>query len=340
MEYGLLLPPIYNPAELVKIARCVEEMGFSSFWYPDEKFFRDCYVGLSLVAEHTDQINLGPCVTEPYSRHPIMTAVSIASLSEIAPGRTWLGLGAGGRGFQAMGIQRQRPARAIREAVQIIRDLLAGERVDYQGQVIQINDRPLDFSPPEQIPILIATGFGHKIQTLAGEIADAVMLANYASKEAIAAGISRIRAGAKKANRTLENIRLISRVDVAVNLDGNLAREAVAPKILSAIRASYPSLTYFDDLPDFELSSKFLSVIRQKDYKARTFYADPENSAPLIPPELYHHFSVAGTPDEVARQLEGIRSLGVFDEITLLPVPSSKQTIHDCLLLVQDLVFA
>ena len=131
MEFGVLIDPVHTPNELIEIAENVENWKFSSFWYPDEKFFRDCYVGLTLVANHTHQINIGTCVTEPYARHPILTSAGIGSLAEVAPRRTWLGLGAGGRGFRAMGIVRQQPAVAIREAVVMIRRFLAGELVNY-----------------------------------------------------------------------------------------------------------------------------------------------------------------------------------------------------------------
>ena len=336
MEFGLLIPPIYIPADLVKITEFADKNGFASFWYPDEKFFRDPYIGLAQIALNSQQLRIGPCVTDPYSRHPIMTAAAIASLEELAPGRTWLGMGAGGRGFQAMSIERKSPVTAIREAVEIIRRLLAGENVDYKGQVLRLISRRLDFEPPGFVPILIATGHGQMIQMLAGEIADGVMLANYASKSTIETGISRIKMGAEKSNRSIKDLRMISRVDVAIHPESKEARKAIAPKILSAIRASYPALTYFDDLPEFELSSKFLSILKLKDYQSRTFYANPDHCAPLIPEELYQHFSITGNPTDVGRQIEEIRALGYFDEITIHPVPSGEQTIFDCLDLLKE----
>ncbi len=80
-KYGILVESIFQPSELIAIAKQVEDMGFNHIWYPDEKFFRDCYIGLCLVAQNTHHIALGPCVTDPYSRHPIMTAAAIASLA-------------------------------------------------------------------------------------------------------------------------------------------------------------------------------------------------------------------------------------------------------------------
>lgn len=117
VSLGVLIDPILPPNELVDLARRVESWGVSSFWYPDEKFFRECYIGLALVASHTRRMRLGPCVTDPFSRHPIQTAAAIGTLAEVAPGRVWLGVGAGGRGLKEMGLQPQKPAVAIREMI-------------------------------------------------------------------------------------------------------------------------------------------------------------------------------------------------------------------------------
>jgi 5,10-methylenetetrahydromethanopterin reductase len=337
-KYGILIESIFQPSELITIAKQVEDLGFIHFWYPDEKFFRDCYIGLCLVAQNTRHIALGPCVTDPYSRHPIMTAAAIASLAEVAPNRTWLGIGAGGRGFQAMGVERDRPALAIRDAVCIIRELLAGKIVDYKGDVINLHERSLDFEPIQQVPIMIATGHGRFVQSLAGEIGDAVMLANFSSPPTILAGIENVKKGASKSRRNLKDIYMILRVDVSVHSDKRIARIGVAPIILSALRASYPELAYLEVLPDFEMSSKFLRVLGKNDYKSRTFYRDPENCAPLIPSELYENLALVGEPEEVREKIKAIIDLDVFNEITIRPVPAGEQTIQECIKIIHQVL--
>src|SRR5688500_3233121 len=109
-----------------------EAEGYADFWYSDEKFYRDPWVGLTLAALESRAIRLGPGVTEPYARHPARLAMAIASLDEVAGGRAVLGIGAGGTGFPPMGIERRKPAVALREAVAVIRALLAGETVTYE----------------------------------------------------------------------------------------------------------------------------------------------------------------------------------------------------------------
>lgn len=333
MEFGVLVDPVITAAELIDLAQRLEGWGYTHFWYPDEKFFRECYIGLTLVATNTKSLQLGPCVTDPYSRHPIMTAAAIATLSEIAPGRTWLGLGAGGRGLSEIGITQERPAKAIREAITIIRGLLRGESVDFQGEIIQLRNRPLDFQPANDVRIMIGTGHGRFIQQLAGEVADSAMLANYASPETIRKALAWIEKGAQKAGKALSDLHLISRVDVAIHADRSAARQAVAPKVLSAVRSSYPELSYLDDLPPFDMTSEFVRVLGRKDYATKSYYANPAHSAPLIPPILTDHLAVAGTPAEVTARLQAIAEVGI-NQITIRAVPCEDQTMSESLALI------
>ena len=86
----------------------------------DERFFREVYSGLTLAAVHTRNIKLGTMVTDPYTRHPALTAMAIATLDEVAEGRAVLGLGAGVAGFSEMQLVRRQPAQAMREAVTVV----------------------------------------------------------------------------------------------------------------------------------------------------------------------------------------------------------------------------
>ena len=133
MKAGLLLLG-HDPLErLAGLARLAEAAGFDHLWLADERFFREVYSSLAVCAAHTRAIALGPCVTDPYSRHPALTAMAIATLDELSGGRAVLSIGAGISGFAELGIRRERPARALREAIMLVRRLLAGKTVDLAG---------------------------------------------------------------------------------------------------------------------------------------------------------------------------------------------------------------
>ncbi len=317
INFGGLIPSNIPYQEMVQIARNCEQSGFSSFYYPDEKFYRDCYVGLTLVSRETSKIRLGTCVTDPFSHHPMQISVAIGSLAEVAPNRVVLGIGAGGRGLREIGYQMDRPVVAIRESIEIIRKLLAGERVNYSGKIKYIDNLPLDFPTPNYIPIMIGTGHGTLIQQLAGEVADIVMLANLSSVESIKKALENVKKGAKKAGRDFSSLELIARIDIAVDNDHIKAQRAVAPNILSALRSSYPRLEYLDLINEFNMSSRLIQALQKKDHKTKQFYSNPKNSAPLIPDILFESLAIVGTPNEVANKLREIINLNLFAEIAI-----------------------
>src|SRR5579864_1051446 len=151
-ELGLLVLPERPVGELVELAKHAEELGYDYIWVADEKFYRDPMVVLSAMALQTSHVILGTGVTEPYARHPALIAMALGTLAEVAPRRVVIGIGAGGPGFPPMGVVRRKPARALVEAVAILRGLLAGERVTTEGEVLSFRGGSLNF-PSQPLPI-------------------------------------------------------------------------------------------------------------------------------------------------------------------------------------------
>ena len=109
MRLELLMLGDVLVAQLVERARLAEASGFDAVWLADERFYRDVYTSLAPVALATSRVQLGPCVTDPFARHPALTAMAIATLDEVSRGRAVLGIGAGVSGFAELGIQPHKP---------------------------------------------------------------------------------------------------------------------------------------------------------------------------------------------------------------------------------------
>ena len=110
MNLELLMLGDQPVAQLIERARLAEACSFDAVWVADKRFYREAYSVLAQVASTTQRIRLGPCVTDPFARHPALTAMAIATLDEISALRAVLGLGAGVSGFAELGIQPRRPA--------------------------------------------------------------------------------------------------------------------------------------------------------------------------------------------------------------------------------------
>src|SRR5262249_4537098 len=144
--------------EVAELAVRAEALGYDDVWLADERFFREVYATLAVVAQRTTRVRLGPCVTDPFTRHPALTAMAIATLAEIAGGRAELGMGAGVSGLRELGIDGARSATAIHEAIALVRELLAGETVTVKGQRVSFHDGRLDFTPLRaDVPIYVAS---------------------------------------------------------------------------------------------------------------------------------------------------------------------------------------
>src|SRR5262249_56381728 len=133
LRIGSLILPAYEPARLADLAALAEDTGYDDFWLADERFFREVYACLTLCALRTHRIRLGPCVTDPYSRHPALTAMAMATMDGISNRRAVLGLGAGVSGFRELGVDTSRSAVGIRGAGGRIRPLLPGGTVTGRG---------------------------------------------------------------------------------------------------------------------------------------------------------------------------------------------------------------
>ena len=293
---GLLLFADYSLEELVGLGRLCEQLGYRSFWYTDVRFGRECYVGLSAVASHTSRLRLGPGVSDPYTRHPAMTAAAIATFDELSGGRALLGLGVGGQGFRELGIERRLPVAALRETVEIVRGLLRGETVSLQGKVISLSHARLHFEPIRaDIPIYFAT-HGAQVSKLAGRIADGVLIANTLHPRMLDRYLGRIHEGMAQANREPGSFDLGLRVEACISDDGEAAFAVMRRRMAARLMGQYPHWAYLDEM-GVQLPEAFESIASTKD-SGRV-----DEAAALMPPEIVEHTVLAGNAERVAERL-------------------------------------
>ena len=312
-DLGLLVHPSEPVHELIRTAQRAAQVGYGTLWIADEKFYRDPWVVLTAVAGATTHVRLGTGVTEPYARHPALIAAAMATLAELHPERDLvIGLGAGGPGFPPMGIVRRRPTKAIEEAVAILRGLLAGERVDFEGEVVSFRGGSLNFAS-RTLPIYVAARAKGMLAT-AGAVADGVILGPYASREALAYAIGIADAKRKGGARP----RMVARVDICIASTREAAREAVRTMVALPVWVSYPNLGYVDAL-GISLPQELLRLIARRDY------GDIPAAGRMLPPEMIDHYAIAGTDEDVAERLRDIRPL--VDELIVHPVAPPGGTI-------------
>lgn len=299
LPVGLLLYSEYPTRELIETAKLTERLGYNQLWYTDVRFQRDCFVGLAAIAANTERIFLGPGVTDPYSRHPAQTAAAIASLDELSGGRALVGLGVGGSGFNQIGLEAPLPVAAMREAVDAIRRLLAGEEVTIEGKVITVRNGRLDFKTiQDRIPIYFAT-HGAQVTRLAGQIADGVLFANMLVPDAVAHYLGLLMEGMQAAGRDPDSMTVALRFEVAMADDHAAAVEVMRRRVATRLVGQYPKWDYLEHL-GVTIPTEFREVAERKDKRL------VKEAMAALPDEVLQRTVLVGQPQEIASQIQRV----------------------------------
>lgn len=284
-------------AELGDLGQLSEQLGYRYFWYVDTRFKPECYLGLAAVAARTSSIMLGTGVTDPFSRHPAITTVSIATLDEMSGGRAVLGLGAGGATLRQLGIDWKLPVAALRESVDVIRRLLLGEEVTLEGKVISLERGKLQYQPlrPE-IPIYFAT-HGAQVTKLAGEVADGILLANTVAPDELAPFLERIGEGLAVSGRPRSAFDLCVRLEIALDDDEEAAFMVMKNRVVTKLINEYPKWDYLAKR-GITLPAAFEEAAAQKQPVSA--------AATLFPNEVVGSLTLAGNAERIAQQISAV----------------------------------
>ncbi len=310
--------------ELAEMARRVEEWGYDNLWLADERFFREVYACLTVCAHSTSRIKLGTCVIDPYTRHPALTAMAIATVDEISGGRAVLGIGAGISGFAALEIEWKRPALALRESVELIRALLKGGKVDYHGEMVRFFDGELNFKPVRtEIPIYIASNSPMGLRA-AGRVADGVISSSCANEATVDYIKGQVSKGASRAGRNASDIEVVARLNSCISPDGEGARGAVRRGVVQTL------ITY----TGFAIESGVVFPEPLKRTLEETGYThDPatlDAIARELPEEFIDIFTLAGTAEEVTERVVKLANRGVT-HVMVRPVAPPGGVARDTL---------
>jgi 5,10-methylenetetrahydromethanopterin reductase len=308
--------PTLEPARLADIAELAEGVGYDDFWLADERFFREVYACLTLCALRTRRIRLGPCVTDPYSRHPALTAMAIATLDEISGGRALLGIGAGVSGFRELGIEASRSAVALREAVELIRRLLTGEVVTVNGREIAFSDGRLDFMPMRSdVPIYIASQRAGGCRA-AGRVADGAIMQGAVAEPLVRFFRETVHGGARDAGRDPARVALVARLNVCVHDDRTAAREVMRPTIARSLSAQRP------DFFTFATAGLSLPAGLREKVLALPYTHDPaplRAVAPEVPDAFVDACTLTGPPEVIATEIVRLARAEIA-EVVVYPV--------------------
>jgi 5,10-methylenetetrahydromethanopterin reductase len=227
ISFGLRIPPCRSATEVADCVREAERAGFDVAWLPDSQFlWRDVWATLALSATVTESIRLGTCVTNFETRHPSVTAAAAGTLDELAPGRVILGVGTGDSSIKTLGLRPTRLDR-MREQIALVRTLLQGEPVDFDGRRMRI-----EATPAQPAPIYMAAN-APKALALAGELADGVILLAGLRPGLLQTSLAHVASGAARAGRSLDDLDVCVGTICHVTGDEREAARIVKPYVVA-----------------------------------------------------------------------------------------------------------
>ena len=176
MRFSLRLNNDLPLADYITLARAAEEAGFDQFWISNDLFLRSALAILPALAVATAHIELGTGIVNPYTLNPGEIAMFAATMDELSGSRFNLGLAAGaGEFLKWVGIEQGATLGALRETIDAIRRLQAGERAAIDGSFLHWRSEAyLRFAAPRCTPIYIGA-MGPKMLALSGELADGAL---------------------------------------------------------------------------------------------------------------------------------------------------------------------
>lgn len=287
-----------DPRRLVLTVRQAEAAGFDHLWFPDSQLRNgDVFVNVLTAAQHTERARVGTLLVNPVTRHPSVTAASIAAVDLWAPGRVLLGIGAGDTAVLQVGL---RPARLAETeaAVRTIRGLLAGEDLALGWTA------PSRLREPRPVPVIVA-GSGPRTIRMAGRSADGVVIRVGTDPELLAWSYEEFTAGAREAGRDPASLFVAGHFHTVLAEDQALvlARGRVmAAGYYEVNRGLWRRLGLAWPCAPVE---KLLEVVRPDFHHA--FDMDlAARMVEAIPPDVARRFCLMGTAGEVRAQLDAL----------------------------------
>lgn len=320
---ALYLQDAHSLQEGIELAKYAEEKGFEAVWQAESRLVRDCVVPMAAFAAHTSTLKVASGVTNNWTRNIGLLAATFLTLDDLAQDRIICGIGAWWDPLASkVGIKRRRPLKAMRETVEVLRRLLAGENVTFHGEFHQVEDIQLDVvhgrKGPRNVPIYVgATGM--KMMELTGEIADGVCLNYLVHPDYNLRAMDALERGAKKAGKSIDDVDRPQLVICSVDNDRKKALDG-ARKMMTQYLGQQPHL-----MKASGVSQELLDEIHQ----VLTWPATDEQieaAMHLVPDDVVQMCTASGSPAEVKAKVREYIDNGATCPI-LYPLGDAKLMI-------------
>ena len=313
---GAFIATSTPPEEIGPLAARIEQLGFGEVWVAEDYF---CYGGFTAALaalNATRHIRVGLGVLASVARHPAVTAMEIATIARMHPGRFLPGIGHGVPAWtDQMAATAKSPLSALREAITGIRALLAGETVDSVGKEFTYRSVALAHAVEQEVPLLTGV-IGPKSLRLSGEIADGTVMSVLAGAKYLESAVQHIAEGRAIGGRVEHQVPTFALF--STNADREQARRAVRGPLAGYLAAVGPH-------------NPLSGVYGYNDHLAELLPHGVDHLTSELPGEWIDDLAVAGNPEDITHRVRALLDAGATS-VVLSPVNAA--TANDELELV------
>ena len=322
MEFGVVLQTNPPAREVVRLAKMAEDMGFTHGWtFDSHVLWQEPFVIYSLMLDATENMIVGPMVTNPGTRDWTVLASLFATLNSMFDGRTICGMGRGDSALRFIG-KKPRTLATTEESIDLIKRLVAGEEVEYNGKYIHF---PW-VENGHDLPVWMA-GYGPQALTMTGRIADGFILqladpflGEWTSKF--------VRKAAADAGRDPAEVKVCVAAPAYVGDD--IVHQREQTRWFGGMVGNHVADLVNRYGEDAEMVPAALSeYIRARDeYDYRHHGQAGNPSTDFVPDEVVDRFCILGTPDDHIERLRELEALGVDQFSVYLQHDGKEETLR------------
>jgi probable F420-dependent oxidoreductase len=320
MDFGVTLQTNTPASRIVALTKRAEELGFTYAWTFDSHIlWQEPYVIHSQMLSATQEIMVGPFVTNPVSRDPSVTASTFATLNDMFGNRTICGIGRGDSVVRVLG-RKPTTLRQLEEAMYVIKELAEGREVDYSGVMVRIpwiSDGKLD---------VWMAGYGPRALSLIGRKADGFIL-QLADPVILDWTMKHVHDAAKDAGRDPKEVKVC--VAAPAYVGEGLAHQRDQCRWFGGMVGNHVADLVARYGEDSEVPHALTEYIRARqgyDYSHHGRAGNP--STDFVPDDIVDRFCVLGTVEDHVEKLNELRDLGADQFNVYLMHDAMEETLE------------
>src|ERR1700712_1980218 len=195
VNLGVIFPPDLAPEQLRPVALAAEESGLGELWLWEDCFAESGIATAAAVLAWTERLRVGIGLLPVPLRNVALTAMELATLARLFPGRLVPGIGHGVLDWMGqVGARVPSPMTLLDEYATALRELLHGQTVTTSGRYVTLDGVSLAW-PPRTVPPVLVGAVGPRTLPLAGAVGDGVILTGETTVEQLPEAVRQVRAG-------------------------------------------------------------------------------------------------------------------------------------------------